>query len=422
MSRETISMVPPNRFVASWREVMMCATLFVFALIEAPLQAQQLEMQQQDPQELMKEEHRTDVVKVVVLPGMSPSRNAITGSYESPTDGLIDGINIGRGLGTVNQDIGGIPISIPIPILALPGAIFGGLSGGIKRQIQDLRDALTEDLADSANSPLSSDALATDVFWRLRETSTISPKVLALTTPIPSDTDAILYVSFSESSINVEEDKATITFTATATLRRMSDGKELYDNAIHYQDTDLLKNWTKNENAAWRDYANFARHYVGREIAAELYERVDVRQELKPEETDSVALVKKDVWQGTSQVTTPTLAWDLTLDAGDTQPSWVASIDPNDIYYELEIYDMHQPVYSAKKIETTQHTVEVELEDCTTYRWSVRPAYRIDDVIRFGEWMRSNSDDANGNFGTAASVAAAYIYDFASLEIKCGRK
>ena len=83
---------------------------------------------------------------------------------------------------------------------------------------------------------------------------------------------------------------------------------------------------------------------------------------------------------------------------------------------------MHQPVYSAKKIETTQHTVEVELEDCKTYRWSVRPAYRIDDVIRFGEWMRSNSDDANGNFGTAASVAAAYIYDFASLEIKCGRK
>jgi hypothetical protein len=36
--------------------------------------------------------------------------------------------------------------------------------------------------------------------------------------------------------------------------------------------------------------------------------------------------------------------------------------------------------------------------------------------------MRSNPDGANGNNGKAAAEAAAYIADFASLEIKCGRR
>jgi hypothetical protein len=369
---------------------------------------------------LMSEEHRQAVKKIVVLPASSPAGGAITGSYQKETDGLIDGIDKGRAQGTISKEVSGIPINIPIPILQFPLAVFGGMSGGIKRQIQDFRDALTKDLAESANSPLSNDALATDVFWRLRESPQVDPKVFALTTPIPEDTDAVLYVTFSESAINVEGKEATLTFSATATLRRVSDGKDLYENRIHYRDTDLLEDWTKNDKAAWRDYSNFARHYVGREIAAQLYERVEVEQELRPEESENVSRIKKNEWLGVTKSTTPTLAWDYHLGSGETQAKWAAAVNPADIVYEVEIYDMHRLVYVAKGVEESEHTVDMPLEACGNYRWSVRPSFLIDGKVRFGEWMRSDPDAANGNSGKAASVAAAYIYDFASLEIKCG--
>lgn len=370
---------------------------------------------------LMGEKYRKSVKKIVVLPGVSPASGAVTGSYRKETDGLIDGVDRGREIGVFRKDVGGIPISFPIPILTIPGMIFGGLSGSIKREIQDFRDAMTESLAESAATPLTNDALATDVFWRLREVSGLKPKVFALTTPIPEDTDAILYVSFSDASIEVDDKTATIIFTATATLRRHSDGQHLYENQIYYQDSDTLGNWTENETAAWRDYANYARHYLGREIVAELFERVEVQQVLTPEETDTVSRVKKQEWQGVTKSRTPTLAWNLELAGDDQQVPGAKTINEADISYDLEIYDKHQLIYSAKKVEGQQHTVEVELDDCKSYRWTVRPSYPVEGARRFGEWMRSNPDTANGNVGTAGAEAAAYIYDFASLEIKCGR-
>jgi hypothetical protein len=350
---------------------------------------QELESLVRVADKLMAEDHRRAVKKLVVLPGASPASGAVTGSYQEETDGLLDGVEKGREIGVFRKDIGGIPISFPIPILTVPGMIFGGLSGTIKRQIQDFRDALTDDLAASAESPLSNDALATDVFWRLRDVSGLSPKVFALTTPIPEDTDAILYVSFSDSSIEV-------------------DGK--------------VANWTADENAAWRDYANYARHYVGREIVAELFERVLVQQVLLPEESETVSRIKKDRWRGVTRSRTPTLAWGLSLEDKGQQVSWAKTIGETDISYDVEIYDMHQLVYSANNVAGQQHMVDIELDDCKTYRWSVRPSFKVDGAERYGEWMRSNPDAANGNAGKVASEAAAYIYDFASLEIKCIRR
>ncbi len=370
---------------------------------------------------LMGEEYRTTVKKIVVLPGASPAGGAVTGSYRKETDGLLDGIDRGREFGVIRKDIGGIPVSFPIPILTVPGMLFGGLSGSIKRQIQDFRDALTKDLAESTESPLSNDALATDVFWRLRDVPGLKPKVFALSTPIPEDTDAILYVSFSDSAIEVDGKVATITFKATATLRRLSDGQHLYENEIIYQDTDTLSNWTDNDKAAWHNYANYARHYVGREIVDELFERVEVKQALVPQETDDARRVKKNDWKVVSRSQTPTLAWNLTLSDDDKQAPWAKAIDEADVLFDVDIYDMQQLVYSAKKIAGSQHTVEVALPDCKTYRWSVRPSYPVDGAVRYGEWMRSNPDTANGNVGKASSEAAAYIYDFASLQIKCKR-
>ena len=373
-------------------------------------------------EELMAEDHRNAVSKIVILPGRSPGTAGVSGSYGKETDGLIDGMGKGAEIGVIRKEIGGIPVGFPIPILREVGAIFGGVSGGMKRQVQDFRDALTKDLAESNNSPLSNDALATDVFWRLREVPGLKPKVFALSTPIPEDTDAILYVSFTNSSINVDGDRATIEFTATATLRRYSNGEHLYENEVVYKDTDTLSNWTKDDKAAWQDYANYARHYVGREIAAELFERAPVRATLTPSETSSLKRVKKAVWRSTTRSVTPTLAWQHSIDESTQQLPWVAAVNESDVEYDLEIYDKHQLVYGASRLPGREHTVELALEDCKTYRWSVRPSYPFGDTRRSGEWMRSGSNPGNGNMGTAGSVAAAYIQDFASFDVKCGRR
>lgn len=375
----------------------------------------------QESDMLMAEEYRTAINKVVVLPGRSPSTSGVTGSYRKKTDGLVDGIYKGEEIGIIRKDIGGIPVSFPIPVLRRLGGIFGGVSGAITRQVQDFRDAMTKDLAATNTSPLSNEALADDVFWRLRDVPGIDPKVYALTTPIPEETDAILYVSFSDASINVDGKIATINFSATATLRRMSDGQHLYENTIHYQDTDTLANWTKDDKAAWRDYANYARHYVGREIVAEIFERVDVQQTLRPVPTNTVKRVKKEDWKGITTSSTPTLEWSLDLKGDDKQAIWAKSIEPRKLRYDVEIYDKHQLIYVAKQVSGMTHTVEAPLPDCKTYRWSVRPAYDLNGIVRYGEWMRSDPDTANGNRGQAGSEASAYIYDFASLEVKCRR-
>jgi len=384
--------------------------------------SQQLSSLVQDSAKLMPEEYRASVKKVVVLPGAAPATDAVTGSYEKETLGLLDGMDEGRGYGTINKDIGGIPINFPIRVLTVPGAILGGLIGASTRELQDFRDALTEKLVEAADTTLSNDALADDVFWRLHAMPNVTAKVFALSTPIPQDTDALLYISFSDSTIDVQKDDAILTMSASAVLRRVSDGVSLYENQVHYQDRDTLSNWTENDSSAGKNFVAYARHYLGREIAAEIYERVQLQSELQPQKSKTVSLVKKNVWQGVSKIPSPTLVWKQDLAADESQTGWAKSISTAQVAYELEIYDRHQLVYAAKEINEPQFMLDVELEACKSYRWSVRPSYRIGQDVRYGEWMRSNPDAANGNVGTAAAEAAAYIADFASLEIKCGRR
>jgi hypothetical protein len=363
----------------------------------------------------MSEALRSGIHKVVVLPTTVPASGAVTGSYNKETYGLIDGANKGAEIGTLSKDIGGIPIYFPIPILEYSAMLFGGLSGSAQRRIQDFRDALTEDLVESAGAPLSNDALAADVFWNIRNTATLDPKVLALTTPVPKDTDAILYVSLSGVGINVEDDVATITTVAEAALMRMSDGVHIFEGVVGYEDSDTLSNWTKNDKAAWHAYANYARHYIGREISAEIFERVELNYEINPSKSDGVKQVKKDLWRGVTNSTQPTLVWDLTS---------TDEIDESSVAYDVEIYSSQELVYYAKDLRSSTHTIEHELPDCDTYRWTVRPSFMLGTERKFGEWMRNSPDGtaARGNVGLAASVAAAYIQDFASLEIKCGRR
>ncbi|MFT5501093.1 MAG: hypothetical protein ACI88G_001226 [Woeseiaceae bacterium] len=382
----------------------------------------------------LEESVRSAVKKVVVVPGTNPASQGVTGTYEKDTPGLIGGIDEGSRVGTISKDIGGIPVSIPIPMITIPAAIFGGLSGSAKRQIQDFRDEMTEDLAKAANQPLTSDKLALDVFWGLRRLPGLDSKLFAPTTPVPADTDAVLYVNVSAVTIDVQGKEAILTTSATVTLRRLSDDKVLYERQIQYSDRDTLDSWTENENALWHAYANYARHYLGREVSAEVFDRVKLRHELRPLESANVARVKKDDWQNVSKSTTPTLAWELNLLGGDSYGPWTNKIDAANIFFDVEIYDAHQLVYAEKQVPGSQHSLAFEIEACKTYRWSVRPSYRIGSDIRFGEWMRysPDTDDEDegglvnlgglGSLGRKASIAPAYTQDFASLKIECPRR
>ena len=372
----------------------------------------------------MPEEARRSVRKIVVLPMESPAGQAVTGDYRNETPGFgvgaAQGSEIGKGIQT---EVGGIPVGIPFPILTLPGAIVGGVSGYTQREIQDFRDGLTRDLAEAASQPLSNDALASDVFWGLRKVPGVESRLMAPTAPIPGDTEAVLYISLRDVTIDVQGKEAIIITSADATLRRVSDGIDIYKTRVEYQDRDTLSNWNRDDHALWHDYVNFAKHYIGREISAELFHRMGLKHEIRPAKSKSIKKIRKSDWVGISKSSTPTLAWELVLDGGDPL-ALAGTMSKAEISYDIEIYDLDRLVYSAHDIPTTSHAVLEDLEPCKTYRWSVRPSFRSTGDLRYGEWMRADAGEktANGGSGVAASVAPAYIYDFASLEIKCRRR
>ena len=374
-----------------------------------------------EPATHMSEELRASVSKIVILASPGASSENVTGSYNKETPGLLGGMADGSQIGTIPVEVGPVPVGIPIPILREIGMIFGAISGGTKAEIQEFRDKMTEDLRDAVNQPLTNDSLANDVFWGLKNVSTLEPKIYALTTPVPEDTEAILYVSLTGLVINVQEDEAIIEIAATARLERRSDNSTIYRKEVTYQDQDKLSNWTDNDTQLWREYRNFARHYLGREISAELFERVALNDKLVPKKTDSLKPVKKDKWRARTKVRNPTLAWDFKIiDAEDTE-EWEKQIDPTTITWDLEIYDRQRPVYSAKQISGMSHAINTQLEACQSYYWAVRPSFLVDGVRRNGEWMRLASVGAsgNGNIGRRISEAHAYIQDFATFEVDC---
>ncbi len=373
------------------------------------------------PGEPMDDGLRSALRKVVVKPGDSPTNEEIGGDYDQETLGLDGGIVYGASKGTVSTQAGPVNVNIPIPLLQIPAMIAGGIAGATQEEIQEFRDALTDDLADASSQQIVNDKIASDVYNEIRTMPKLEPQVFARETPVPDGTQAVLYVSVGQVLIDVEENEAIITATVNATVHRHGYDRDVYETTIQYQDRDTLRNWTANDNAAWRNYANFARHYVGREIAGRVYGSAGVAEELRPVKSKTVSLSKRDPWEGSSKKLSPTLAWELELPSDDGNPAWATSIDESDIYYDVEIYDLQRPVYRAKQVPDPQHTVNAPLKACQTYRWSVRPVYNVGGEIRHGEWMRSGTE-GNGNIGKEASVVPAYLYDFAELEIKCGSK
>jgi hypothetical protein len=374
----------------------------------------------------MEESLRTSLANVIVVGGASPIEQEITGSYEEITPGLYGGISSGAAAGSPSVQAGPVTVNLPFPILTLPGAIFGGITGKAKEQMQDFRDAMTDDLAQANNRTLINDGLALDVYRSLQRLPDLESKLFAPNTPVPEDSDAVLYVSVKDVTIDVQKKEAILTAAASLSLESISTGKKLYQSTIRYQDRASLEDWTENENALWHDFANFARHYLGREIAADSFTKIEINHELRPLESADIELERKNDWQGSTSSATPTLAWKLKLLGNNVYGTWNDAVNAATIFYDVEIYDVHRMVYEMKQISETQHTLVYELDPCQTYRWSVRPTYHIGDDIRIGEWMQyvseTETEIGKGIVGRDAAAAPAYTQNFASLEFDCRRK
>ena len=412
----------------------LCAAIGVTALAQVPPPPSTFGQSAVEVLPHMPEEKRAAVQKLVVISGRAPAKQDVTGSYEKATPGLVGGMDAGSRMGTISKEVGGVPISIPIPGLALPGAIFGGLTGLTKRQLQEFRDELTEEIVNADSPPLRSDGLAIDAFWGVRRLPHMDSNLFSINVEIEEDTDAVLYIAFDDLIINVDGGDALITAAARGILRRHSDGHLLYETVVQYEDRDTLKNWTANDNALWREYTNFARYYLGREVAADIFGRVYVDHSIAPVATDTATAVRKQPNALQSKSLTPTLAWRLEL-KGDDGYAWSDDIDASKITYDIEIFDKRQLVYDAQDLPDPVHTLAYELEGCQEYRWSVRPNYHIDGEVRHGEWMRfappekkrkkKDSEEAlpaivrKGLFGRRASEASAYTQDFAKLALDC---
>jgi len=368
---------------------------------------------QPQPLQQMPDEVRDAVSRIVILPIPGEGNESITGTYDEETLGLAGGMAKGAGVGTVPVEVGPVPINIPIPIVRELGMIVGGIAGVTQRTVQDMRDRMIEDLASAVDQPLSNVALATDVYWGLREAAKVEPKLFAETTPIPKDTDAILYVHIDQITLNVQEDEVIVSTSAVARVQRYSDGTTLYRATASYEDRDKLKVWARDDYALWRAYGEYARHYIARELTSILYGREAVPQELKPAQNASIKPDKKDEWVGKTKSLTPTLTWDFKLLGNE------AAGDGATISWDLEIYDEQRPVYQALGLSGYEYTLDMPLEPCKTYRWSVRPTFTRDGVKRSGTWMRKDTTHGNGNIGRAISEAHAYVQDFPVLEVDC---
>lgn len=400
----------------------------------------------------MPESDRALIDKVIVVSGRGEASGEVDGTYGKATLGIPGGMEAGRRMGTISKEVGGVPIYFPIPGTALPGAILGGLFGLTQEQVQAFRDRLTEDLVNAENPPLRSDGLAIDAFWEIRRREELDSHLFSTNLEIPEDADAVVYADFDELSIDVDGKDAVITTSVVARVMLADTGRNVYETKISYQDRDSLSNWTENDNAAWRSYQNFARFYLGRAVAADLFNRIEVGRRLRPIDGEDTAFVRRNEDQHLeTDSATPTLAWHYEPGEGGADAALLASHPDAALRWDLEIFDARSLVYDAKELTEPRHTLNYPLESCGQYRWSVRPVYLLDGERRFGDWMRfeyrppkdsdnrrrrskkrereaaaaekaaeaARIDFGKGLMGRKVSDAHAYTQDFATLVVAC---
>jgi len=380
------------------------------------------------PHTHVQESVRDLIETVIVMPHTTDAELGVFGTYERKTISVADAA-IGASMVPLYVSIDLIqrtpnalaPPELVIPFLVLPWTLAGAAAAKIQKEIQQFRDRLTDELTKSAGPPLANEVIAGDLYSQLRRVSGIDANVIAETTTIPVGTDVVLFVKFASVVIDIRKSKANIETGASATLRRVSDGKTLYYGDFYYQDEDKLQNWIEDDAALWRTYLHFARHYFARQITAELFEKYELRHELRPMPTESVVPVKDDNWQVRSRSGSPTLAWELRLMGRDDYGPWTDDISEATTFFDLEIYDNHRLIYSANHIADSYHLVTQPLDRCRDLYWTVRPSYHVGGKIRYGEWMRyyKSVNQDEGHVGTKASEMPAFLRGFAVLETAC---
>lgn len=273
--------------------ILVSASLFVSDCLDAANTRQQPSTQHRTVPSHMTESGRASVKKVVLLPTSGAAMSKVDGDYGKVRTGVLYGAAEGMAAGAVVAEamvavidefyLGQlISVAVVIPAAIIAGAVIGAAAGAVRGEIQRFRDALTRNLADAANPPLRNDVLARDVYSQTRHIADIDTDIFAVTTPLAPGTDAVLLMQITDLTLLIDKSEAVITTWAKATLRSVSTGKDLYVNSYRYEDRDTLRNWTREDNALWRDYSNFARHYFAREISEEIFQRVELRHVLRP--------------------------------------------------------------------------------------------------------------------------------------------
>lgn len=429
MDGRAIRVCQPNRDRSMARRALPAVAILLYLGMVAgirPAQAQGSQGPAAVQYSHMSETLRAGIRKVVIVPKGNATDKELAGSYGKDTPGLSGGMVQGASMGTPSIELGGINVSTSIPQLILPGMIAGSLVGKARKEVQDFRDALADDLAESSDQALTNARLALHVYQELRHLGRLEPTLISTSSPRPKDTNASLLVSVRDIAIDVRDDEAILKTTAEIDLVD-DQGNSLYKTWFYYQDQDSLSNWTRNDNTLWHDYANFAVHYLGREIAEEVFAAVDVREALKPLGSDSISTGRNDAWRGSSKFLNPVFAWSFSQEDGSTEnPPWAGAAGTPAVTFDFEIYDSTRPVYARQGIDGTSHTPSISLEPCKTYWWSVRPVYRLGDIVRHGEWLRqaASGDDAaiQGNKGSKASELPAYLRGFPALSMNCRAK
>lgn len=378
----------------------------------------------------MSAEFRSAVARLAILPRDAATAEAISGTYRKTQPGLVGGVEAGRHRTGIPVGVGPVKLSIDVPYLQISSAVFGGLRGAAKKKTQAFRDALTKDLVNADRQPLKHSSLALDVHRYISNLSTVEAQLLSSTEGIPDTTGAALFVGFDDFKMDIDGKRATLILTASAALRRRSDNTLLYSRTMTYQDTDTLENWTKDKLALWRDYTNFAAHYLARELAGETFFRQLMPLTLTPRATASARRQLEGRFVSDSPALE--LAWDAVLREtdgeagnGEALPEAIAT---SELAWDIEIYDAHRIVYSGRALAPS-HVLSDALTPCRTYRWSVRPSYGSGKDTRYGDWMRLVSAEGaessaafkgrNGLVGRQASAAPAYTQDFPELRITC---
>ena len=375
----------------------------------------------------LSEAHRASIGKVVVISSEKKPSLWIEGDFEKETMEVGDGAAKGAGAGVlvtgemIAEDPRAIilaPIVLPFAIIA--GSITGAAAAKIKQEVQEFRDELTTEIKEGSNRPLPSDVLAESLRSRLRNHSDIEVAIVDGDAATDDDVDAVLDIAVTNLTVMVEKSDAKMITKVSASLRRTKDDKVVFRQSYAFTQKDSLSNWAKDDYEEWAAYIDSAKRNLSREISADIFERILLRHVLRPVATNSATGFSTGDWSGRSKTTTPTLAWELFLLGGDSYGDWVEGIDADDAFFDLEIYDGPELVYSAKEIAESHHDVRNSLEACKNYRWSVRPVYRVDGKSRAGEWMRYSSSSFTSMQKDAFDPGSQQFWEgFPQLKTRC---